>query len=351
MLTTTPNIEVVFGRLNTQPPPIDMAGLHENHLIGDGLGQQQQQQMPENHDSAFISSLDLTHWTPADCTALIHALVASFSVILVSELGDKTFIITAIMAMKNSRLLVFIASALALLLMTILSVGMGVAVTVIPKLYTHYASIVLFLCFGIKMLKEAHDLVEEGEESEFDEVKRSLEEKNNNDKAKDVVENGADDESQDEINKLTIVELGQQESPTKESDQESILSKLNKTIYVAPIIIKVFMMILIAEWGDRSQISTVILAAREDVVGVFVGSFVGHILCTGLAVIGGRFVADMISVRTSKPLHSIRTFLYYSKTEINLIPQFNFTFTLNQSDFGGRCYLPVLCGICNHFGT
>lgn len=59
-------------------------------------------------------------------------------------------------------------------------------------------------------------------------------------------------------------------------------------------------MIFVAEWGDRSQISTIILAAREDVVGVFVGTMADHLICTGLAVIGGRFVAEIISVKTSE---------------------------------------------------
>ncbi len=39
-------------------------------------------------------------------------------------------------------------------------------------------------------------------------------------------------------------------------------------------------------------------AAREDVYGVCVGGILGHALCTGLAVLGGRFIATRISVRT-----------------------------------------------------
>jgi hypothetical protein len=35
----------------------------------------------------------------------VHAFLASFSVIIVSELGDKTFFIAAIMAMRNPRLI------------------------------------------------------------------------------------------------------------------------------------------------------------------------------------------------------------------------------------------------------
>ncbi|KAJ8922476.1 hypothetical protein NQ315_007504 [Exocentrus adspersus] len=51
----------------------------------------------------------------------IHAFVASLSVILVSEIGDKTFFIAAIMAMRHPRLTVFAGAISALVLMTILS--------------------------------------------------------------------------------------------------------------------------------------------------------------------------------------------------------------------------------------
>jgi putative Ca2+/H+ antiporter (TMEM165/GDT1 family) len=47
--------------------------------------------------------------------------VASFSVIIVSELGDKTFFIAAIMAMRYNRLTVLVGAMLALGVMTCLS--------------------------------------------------------------------------------------------------------------------------------------------------------------------------------------------------------------------------------------
>lgn len=258
-------------------------------------------------------------------SALIHALLASFSVILVSELGDKTFIITAIMAMKNSRSLVFMSSAFALFLMTVLSVGMGVAVTVIPELYTHYASIVLFLCFGVKMLKEAYDMGAdaEGGESEFEEVQRSLEadEKEPSEKklpdaetANNELLNAATDKLAEptQVPPEQLIELQHKiQENSSETKRVNYWEKIIETLYVAPIVIKVFTMILVAEWGDRSQISTVILAAREDVVGVFIGSFSGHVLCTGLAVIGGRVVAEIISIRTLTFLGGI-IFLFFA---------------------------------------
>lgn len=53
--------------------------------------------------------------------SFLHAFIASLSVIVVSELGDKTFFIAAIMAMRHPRLIVFAGAIAALALMTVLS--------------------------------------------------------------------------------------------------------------------------------------------------------------------------------------------------------------------------------------
>ena len=59
---------------------------------------------------------------------------SSITVILVSEIGDKTFFIAAILAMRNNKLVVFIAALAALYLMTILSALLGwVVTTFIPR--------------------------------------------------------------------------------------------------------------------------------------------------------------------------------------------------------------------------
>ena len=38
----------------------------------------------------------------------------------------------------------------------------------------------------------------------------------------------------------------------------------------------------------------------QNVLGVTIGGTLGHALCTGLAVLGGRLIAQKISVRTGK---------------------------------------------------
>jgi hypothetical protein len=54
-------------------------------------------------------------------------LLASFSLIFLSELGDKTFFIAALLAMKLGRWISFTGSLAALAVMTLISVAIGAA--------------------------------------------------------------------------------------------------------------------------------------------------------------------------------------------------------------------------------
>ncbi|KAJ8922475.1 hypothetical protein NQ315_007503, partial [Exocentrus adspersus] len=67
------------------------------------------------------------------------------------------------------------------------------------------------------------------------------------------------------------------------------------------IILQAFTLTFLAEWGDRSQLTTIILGGavlNTDVYGVILGGILGHSVCTGVAVLGGRMIAQRISVRT-----------------------------------------------------
>ena len=63
-----------------------------------------------------------------------------------------------------------------------------------------------------------------------------------------------------------------------------------------PIFLEAFVLTFLAEWGDRSQITTIALAAHKDPFGVTAGGSSGT-FCTGLAVMGGRIIALKISQR------------------------------------------------------
>jgi len=208
----------------------------------------------------------------------VHAFIASISVIVVSELGDKTFFIAAIMAMRHSRSIIYGGAMGALGAMTILSALLGNIVTqFVPRIYTYYLSSILFAGFGVKMLKDGYAMSPDEGAEEYKEVQQEVEEAE-----------AADDP-----------ELGGQ-TKTNASKQKEFLSKFVMIVrrYVSPILIQAFILTFLAEWGDRSQITTIVLAASENLLGVIVGGTIGHGLCTGLAVIGGRFVAQRISPKT-----------------------------------------------------
>jgi len=208
----------------------------------------------------------------------LHAFFASISVIIVSELGDKTFFIAAIMAMRHSRVVVFLGAIAALGLMTVLSVFLGYATTIIPRKYTFYISTALFALFGLKMLKEGYDMDPNEGQEELEEVSAELKKKE------------AEMQSMETTND---VETGVVRSQIRRSNIFRICTRL-----CSPIFLQAFTLTFLAEWGDRSQLTTIILGSRENPLGVSIGGTIGHGLCTGLAVLGGRLVAQKISVRT-----------------------------------------------------
>ncbi|XP_053657751.1 transmembrane protein 165 [Anopheles marshallii] len=422
----------------------------------------------------------------------VHAFAASFMVIIVSELGDKTFFIAAIMAMRHPRLTVFAGAITALALMTVLSVVFGILATIIPRVYTFYISTALFALFGFKMLYDGYHMSATEAAEELEEVQSDLRKREDelarsmSGGRKETVELVPLSDTEDQRTKhsgilprrhgpnngsfhslaeqqqshttssgatlrlsasatqLTAEGL-QQQTPVgsrsksgissehgpndgtssvdiaAESGQdgggegggggessapngggtvlESSRSKLllldvdgggergaqrhrlrtatgsihsNGSVHLIAgagagvqdahpasitttvagstmangaanqhkmhereistggnlmgqdaetggstsrrgtgrgrnnsalkmllrIFMQAFTMTFVAEWGDRSQLTTVILSARENVYGVIAGGIIGHSICTGLAVIGGRMIAQRISVRT-----------------------------------------------------
>ena len=241
----------------------------------------------------------------------VHAFLASLSVILVSEIGDKTFFIAAIMAMKHPRMVVYSGAIFALGLMTLLSALLGNIVTkVIPRVYTYYFSSFLFAIFGLKMMREGLQMSkDENTDEEYEEAQQSLKKS----------------EEDENSNSAKNLEAGLSGGPTPNSDKNEeddltrkIVVSLRK--YISPIFLQAFILTFLAEWGDRSQISTIILGARENMAGTIIGGTIGHAICTGMAVIGGRFVAQRISVRNVTLCGAV-VFLFFALSAFFIDPE------------------------------
>ncbi|XP_012279891.1 transmembrane protein 165 [Orussus abietinus] len=244
-----------------------------------------------------MKSDELASVQPQGNLGFIHGFIASLSVIIVSELGDKTFFIAAIMAMRHPRLTVFAGAITALALMTILSVIFGYIATIFPRAYTYYISTALFALFGIKMLRDGYYMSSSEAQEEIEEVQSDLRKR--------------EDEYEKEAG--TALVQDPETGAIKKSQKMSIFMLLSR------IFLQAFTLTFLAEFGDRSQLTTIILAAREDVYGVVLGGILGHSLCTGLAVLGGRIIAQRISVRTVTIIGGL-VFLLFALTALFVNP-------------------------------
>jgi putative Ca2+/H+ antiporter (TMEM165/GDT1 family) len=177
----------------------------------------------------------------------------AFLLILLSELGDKTFFISLLLALKEKKSSVFLGTFGALAVMTALSVcigqffhvaegSLGLSESAIP--FDDILAVLLLLYFGINTIKGAEDADDVAEEEK--------------------------EEAKLEIGKMQF-----------SGDQALILST--------------FALVFAAEWGDKSFFATIALSAAQDPTQVFLGGTAGHGVATGLAVLTGDLIGDYLS--------------------------------------------------------
>lgn len=263
--------------------------------------------LPEDEESEDTGTID----SPS------HSFVLSFVMILFSEVGDKTFLIAALMAMKHPRLVVFTAAFCSLVVMSILSAVLGHAVpTLISRKYTSFLAGVLFLVFGLRMIKEGLGMEKGtgGVQEEMKEVEQELQEKEaeikgrNGGDLRDLEEGGrhrglGGNSFHRSTSSPSLTDSDDDSFKArrkgKKGSSGSLLDGIQNLagLVLSPAWVQTFVMTFLGEWGDRSQIATIAMAAGQDYWWVILGTISGHSLCTAGAVMGGRFLAEKISVR------------------------------------------------------
>jgi len=249
-----------------------------------------------------------------------HSFALSFIMILFSEIGDKTFLIAALMAMKHPRLVVFTAAFCSLVVMSVLSAVLGHAVpTLISRKYTSFLAGALFLVFGLRMVKEGLGMEKGtgGVQEEMKEMEQELEGKEaeikgrNGGDLRDLEEGGrhrglGGNSFHRSTSSPSLSDSDDDGFKTRRKGKKggsgSLLEGIQNLagLVLSPAWVQTFVMTFLGEWGDRSQIATIAMAAGQDYWWVILGTISGHSLCTAGAVMGGRFLAEKISVRNGK---------------------------------------------------
>jgi putative Ca2+/H+ antiporter (TMEM165/GDT1 family) len=181
----------------------------------------------------------------------IYEISSACSTIILSGLGDKSFLITTIMATKYNKLLVFLAGSLSLILMSYLSIQMGIVMpNYIPTYSIDIIAVAIFITAGIQMILNglSTDNVRQGSLKEAKDILKS-----------DLITN-------------------------KPTWKQSIIA-----------FIQVFFVVFTSELGDKSQVSTIYLSSNYDSTVLFYSVSMANIILTIIAVFGGQIVAAKLS--------------------------------------------------------
>ncbi|VDC07205.1 unnamed protein product [Peniophora sp. CBMAI 1063] len=216
------------------------------------------------------------------------AFIQAFTMILVSEIGDKTFLIAAILAMRHARLTVFAGAFGSLVVMSILSAALGhLLPTLIPKRWTQAAAAVLFFVFAGKMCREGVRM--DGGSSHMEEEMKEAQEEIEEAEA-------AADPGSIPLASAEAGEFSASAAPVRASSWMDGARNLSSLVF-GPVFVQAFVLTFLGEWGDRSQIATIALAAAHNVYLVTLGTIIGHSICTAVAVVAGRYVASKVSAK------------------------------------------------------
>eukprot|EP00899_Mesostigma_viride_P013234 jgi/Mesvir1/21911/Mv01971-RA.4 len=218
-------------------------------------------------------------------------LAAAFSLIFFSEIGDKTFFISALLAMRHSKLLVTVAATAALALMSVISTGLGYLFKEVPHSITssapigEYAAVALLVYFGVRTLMQGLAMKPKAPKTQEEE-----------------------DDEDSELQDAAVLVSEAEESLGGKSSAWAIMAEA-------------FTLVFVAEWGDRSMLATIALGATQSPFGVAAGAIAGHFLATTLAVIGGSVLSRHISERVVTIVGGVMFLIFAVATLIGILFQ------------------------------
>jgi len=192
----------------------------------------------------------------------------AFSLTFVSEIGDKTFFIAAVLAAgaaENAKVLTFVGAIGALVVMTLGAVAIGQVFHYVPNLaggvpLDDYLAVLAFGFFGTKLLVDAWGMPDDGS--------------------------------------ILAEEKEEAEEDIKGFNTGSSGSGGTAMLVLPPLVIQAFFLVFAAEIGDRSFFTAIALSATggpEGAATVFAGGIAAHAIATILAVLVGEVISGYVS--------------------------------------------------------
>ena len=194
--------------------------------------------------------------------AFYPSLIQSFLIIFLSEIADRTFILVLIYSLKMHWLPLIITSMLSMGFMNILAIVAGLTVVLlIPKDIIDWIGFLCFLLFGIFSIYEGIEMESKSIKEEFEE---EMNEQNNN-------------------NDYQLVK-----NEDEKDDNHS-----NKSLWL--LCVELFGFLCLSELGDKSEISTVTIAAIYNLYAVLIGTMVAYFVTIIIAAFIGHLIGKFLT--------------------------------------------------------
>ena len=261
-----------------------------------------------------------------------EGLTSGFLLILFSEIGDKTFFVAMLLAVRTSqaslnssagngtsapsasggggagelaaderKLVVFGGTFAALSIMTVISCGIGrvfhslddfvpSGLSAVPV--DDVAAVVLLTVFGVTSLRDARAMEEEEAQ------------------AAGILTSPTESSDEDAEG-----EKGEAIAFLKEMEEEG---KIAANQEWGSLLLQTFLLVFAAEWGDRSFLSTIALSAAYPPLAVVSGATTGHAAATALAIGGGTLLAKYISEKTIAYIAGVLFLAFATATTIDI---------------------------------
>jgi putative Ca2+/H+ antiporter (TMEM165/GDT1 family) len=209
------------------------------------------------------------------------SFVKSFSVTFMAEVADKTFILLLFYSMRMKKLKLIIIASVSLLLMNLLTVILGGSIPLL--LYANFidwVALILFFIFSIVLFEEAFHMENKTIKTRYDKYT-----KKHQTLKEDALRKATSEPNIELRERLLSVESVEIEHINRIIPEE----EENKLVWTF------FTSLMVAECGDRSMFSTMLIAAVYDIWGVLLGTTLAHLICIILAVFLGSWLSTRLA--------------------------------------------------------
>ena len=195
---------------------------------------------------------------PEATQAFYPSLVQSFLVIFLSEIADRTFILVLIYSLKIHWIPLVLTSLGAMYFMNILAIVAGYTVILlIPRSVIDWIGLFCFLFFGLFWVYEGMNMESKSVKEEYEE------------------------ELEGNENNYNLV------------NEEDDKNKNSKSVWL--LCAELFGFLCISEFGDKSEISTVAIAAVYNLYAVLIGTMLAYFFNIVIAAFLGHYIGQYLT--------------------------------------------------------